>query len=539
MDFLQFLEEEEEEGSERSESSTYPETLSTADASEVAEEKREDSSDTDLSIEDAERSFTTVKGPDLYREACKLVGVIPVSYFSRNMEESVMNLNHHGLGPKGTKAIAIALVSNTTITQLELEDNWILAEGTTYLVQMLRENCYIQEMNISHNHLNKDGAEAICRMFYHNISNIRSIRLAGRFLPERQKDATERYSALRNTTFALRKISLKNPRILAGRNGTIYRIMIYPTSVPLGPVNHRYTELFNTEGELKSSQELKQEGMEMNWYSYVQIQSRYNEDRKTKGLYNKMTELDKILTGTDEKVNGTLKILSLSWNGFGNDGAFALGEALKVNITLAELDISNNHISNDGAIKLSKGLEMNGSLRILKMSQNLLTVEGAIALLMSVRKNPKSRMEEINISNVLVNEGFIRLLDHVCEVRPELDIIYGGIGGHVVRKTEHQIDAMKLIQVYLDINKLKPWDFFKSMDKYGDMKIPVAEFRRAMMLQSKIPLKRLQVVDLVRKLDPNRTGYVDYSHYRVEEPVKKPKKNGDEEEEEEDDEAEK
>lgn len=37
-------------------------------------------------------------------------------------------------------------------------------------------------------------------------------------------------------------------------------------------------------------------------------------------------------------------------------------------------------------------------------------------------------------------------------------------------------------QIYLDINKLKPWDFFKSMDKYGDMKIPVAEFRRAMML---------------------------------------------------------
>lgn len=38
------------------------------------------------------------------------------------------------------------LQSNTTITHLELEDNWILAEGTTYLVQMLRENCYIQEM---------------------------------------------------------------------------------------------------------------------------------------------------------------------------------------------------------------------------------------------------------------------------------------------------------------------------------------------------------------------------------------------------------
>jgi hypothetical protein len=39
-----------------------------------------------------------------------VVGVVPASYFIRNMEESCMNLNHHGLGPKGTKAIAIALV---------------------------------------------------------------------------------------------------------------------------------------------------------------------------------------------------------------------------------------------------------------------------------------------------------------------------------------------------------------------------------------------------------------------------------------------
>uniref|UniRef100_A0A8D2LKX3 Leucine rich repeat containing 74A n=1 Tax=Varanus komodoensis TaxID=61221 RepID=A0A8D2LKX3_VARKO len=99
-----------------------------------------------FAVTDTERSFATVKGAELYIEACKLVGVVPVSYFIRNMEEPVMNLNHHGLGPKGTKAIAIALVSNTTITHLELEDNWILGEGTTYLVQMLRENCYIQEM---------------------------------------------------------------------------------------------------------------------------------------------------------------------------------------------------------------------------------------------------------------------------------------------------------------------------------------------------------------------------------------------------------
>ena len=34
-----------------------------------------------------------------------------------------------------------------------------------------------------------------------------------------------------------------------------------------------------------------------------------------------------------------LKILDLSWNGFGNEGAQAIGEALKFNGSLQELDI--------------------------------------------------------------------------------------------------------------------------------------------------------------------------------------------------------
>lgn len=57
-------------------------------------------------------------------EACKLVGVVPVSYFIRNMEESYMNLNHHGLGPHGTKAIAIALVVSMPVEAHEAWQRW-------------------------------------------------------------------------------------------------------------------------------------------------------------------------------------------------------------------------------------------------------------------------------------------------------------------------------------------------------------------------------------------------------------------------------
>ena len=38
--------------------------------------------------------------------------------------------------------------------------------------------------------------------------------------------------------------------------------------------------------------------------------------------------------------NFTIKSLNLAWNGFGNDGALAMGEALKVNSTLKEIDLT-------------------------------------------------------------------------------------------------------------------------------------------------------------------------------------------------------
>lgn len=62
-----------------------------------------------------------------------------------------------------------------------------------------------------------------------------------------------------------------------------------------------------------------------------------------------------------------LKHLDLSWNGFGNEGALALGEALKFNTTLVHLNLNNNRITNEGVGMLSRGLEHNDTLQILQV----------------------------------------------------------------------------------------------------------------------------------------------------------------------------
>ncbi|XP_005390218.1 PREDICTED: leucine-rich repeat-containing protein 74A isoform X2 [Chinchilla lanigera] len=383
----------------------------------VKEKPTWEDSETDLEIEDTERSFTTGQR-ELYLEACKLVGVVPVSYFIRNMEEPYMNLSHHGLGPMGTKAIAIALVSNTAIIGLELEDNCIMEEGVLSLVEMLHENYYLQELNISDNDLGLEGAKIIADFLQRSISSLWKLKL----------------SAL---NVGLQSLDLS--------------------------WNH-----FHIQGAMALCSGLR--------------------------------------------TNVTLKKLNLSMNGFGNEGAQALGEVLKLNSCLTHVDVSGNDISNEGASKLSRGLEYNETLQELKLFLNPITMDGAVLLILSIKRNPKSKMEELDISNVLVTEQFTKTLDGVYAVHPQLNVLYDTVKSLSGKKQALSLRTkpMKLIQSYVDQHKIRIVDFFKSLNPTGAMEMPVGEFRRAMIQQNKVPLNRNQVGELIKKLEEPK-GMVNFS----------------------------
>lgn len=44
---------------------------------------------------------------------------------------------------QGTKALAVALVTNTSVLKLNLRDNWMEGLGGAAIAEMLKENCYI------------------------------------------------------------------------------------------------------------------------------------------------------------------------------------------------------------------------------------------------------------------------------------------------------------------------------------------------------------------------------------------------------------
>lgn len=54
-------------------------------------------------------------------------------------------------------------------------------------------------------------------------------------------------------------------------------------------------------------------------------------------------------------------------NGFGLDGARAMGHALKHNQSLEDLDLSANRIPSEGAVEIAKGLKVNEILQIIRV----------------------------------------------------------------------------------------------------------------------------------------------------------------------------
>ncbi|KAK1893883.1 Leucine-rich repeat-containing protein 74A [Dissostichus eleginoides] len=360
----------------------------------------EDEFDTDLESDEKEESNNKTSISEVYLEACRLVGVVPVSYFIRNLDSTTMTLNHHGLGPLGCKALAIALVADMNIDTLELADNHIQAEGAKYLVEMLRSNFTLQHL----------------------------------------------------TNSRIKELDLSHNEF-CGKGG-----------------EHLGQLLANNEGL---------EVLDLSW--------------------NHLRMKGAVAFCAGLKVNMMLKHLDLSWNGFGNEGALAMGEALKFNNTLVHLNLNNNRLTNEGVGMLCRGLEFNDTLRVLLLAYNSLTVEGALALVNVVKNTPRTALEEINICNVLVTETFLHLLEVTCQEHPGLDVQYGGVGGFIAKKPPKRVDPMKVIQDYLDQRKLRLWDFFRNIDKDGTMRVPVADFRKA-----------VQIEELIQRLDRDRTGMVDY-----------------------------
>ena len=240
-----------------------------------------------------------------------------------------LNLAHNNLGFAGAESLATALQTNTTLTNLDLSWNNLGPAGAELLATALKTNTTLTNLNLSRNKLGPAGAESLAKALKTNTT-LTNLDLSGNTLGPASAESLVKALKISST---LANVNLSDNN--------------------LGP-----TVAESLATALKTNTSLTNLNLSVN-------------NLGPAGAESLVTAL---------KTNTTLTNLDLSGNNLGFASAESLATALKTNTTLTNLNVSWNNLGPAGAESLVTALETNKTLTILNLSRNKLGPSGAESL---------------------------------------------------------------------------------------------------------------------------------------------------------------
>ena len=417
-----------------------------------------------------------VTGKSAYLRTCRKLGISPVTAIVDMIHTAQIALAHHGLGPQGGRALAKALVKSTTVEKLDLQENNLGDGGVDCFAKMLLENCFIKWVNLAGNMMSSNGARSMGSVLTQN-KYLQWLDLS--FNNFVDKDAKPLAEGLMNNK-SIKFFSLsQNSFCEAGGE------LIGPALAQ----NNSITEL------------------NLSW--------------------NHLRLKGAIAICKSMRENTSIEILDLSWNGFADEGAEAMGETLKKNDTLLELDLSHNRITEKGALGLAKGLQVNKTLRVLKVGFNPLGNTGAYTLMKGFIANADSALEELYLDNITVEKNFLVLLEEFMKNRPAFQITYGAsshnnsqqgslASSHGNDDSDHgkrvKNELLTALKTFLSEKRLRAVDLFNCLDKDKTQSVSPEEMFTGLK-KYKVPLTDAQLKRLIRLLDKDGDGEIDYGEF--------------------------
>jgi len=397
-------------------------------------------------------------GRTLYRRACEKLGIIPASYFLRHMIEPTVIMSHHGLGPLGIRAMALALIYNTKVTNLNIRDNGIGEEGGEIMAKLLRENYYIVELDMSENQLGQSAVVEIAETLKEN-NTLTKLGLAGNSLDDKDAEILCQALLMNNT---LTHLDLSSNKF-----------------------SNKACEFF----EKVLDENITLSELDLSW-NHIQAKGGH-------------------ILGKGLRGNVKLKSLNLAWNGLAAEGAKAIAGALLENGTLQVLDLSSNRIPDAGAFSIARCLENNSSLEVVRLAKNNLQNNGACAILNSIIKNGDSRITKVDLAGVIVKDEFHFIAEELKKLK-EIEIITDETPE--ARSKQDQPDPATLLRNYIAKEHVLVVDLFRKLDRDGSMQVSVKEFAEGLR-KSNVGLTQYEVDRMIDILDADKDGEIDYSEF--------------------------
>ncbi|KAL5008535.1 hypothetical protein ScPMuIL_014116 [Solemya velum] len=406
-------------------------------------------------------------GDKTYIDECNKTGVIPASFFVRQLKDEKCTLRYYGLGPLGAKAISVPLKSNIRINRLDLEGNWLGSRGCKFLANMFMENVYITVLYLAENKICSPGAIIMSEMLKEN-DTLTLVDLSGNDIDDKGAAAICNMLLSNRTlkTLYLRYNLFEEP------SATCFKEMLL------------HNECL--------------EELDLSW--------------------NRFRARGAVLLAEGVQGNIGLRSLNVSMNGICREGAEAMGQALKMNRSLSYLDVSHNRIPQRGALHIAEGLAVNDTLRTLKISHNPLWKNGPVDLLKALIQNESSALIEIDMENISITSEFEELVEKSESVRVKNVMFkHGGVvrDGKCLESSDvdplaaFKRDPMTKLKKYVSEAGYRIIDLFKDMDKDGNMSITRDEFLRKIKTAG-VELTEEQSDILINRLDQDGDGTIDW-----------------------------
>ena len=328
-----------------------------------------------------------------------------VEMLKENRTLQQLDVRDNSIGQGGATALAEMLKENRTLQQLDVSDNYIGQGGATALAEMLKENRTLQQLDVRYNSIGQGGATALAEMLKENRT-LQQLDVSDNYIG--QGGATALAEILKENR-TLQQMNVRYNSI--GQGGATALAEMLKENTTLQQLDVRYNSIGQGGATalaemLKENRTLQQLDVSDNYIGQggaTALAEMLKENRTLQQLdvsFNSIGQRGATALAEMLKDNRTLQQLNVGFNSIGQGGATALAEMLKENRTLQQLNVSFNSIGQGGATALAEMLKENRTLQQLDVSDNSIGQGGATALAEMLKENRTLQQLNVNLNSI-------------------------------------------------------------------------------------------------------------------------------------------
>ena len=311
------------------------------------------------------------------------------------------------------------------VNKLDISNNTICS---TVISSCIKNNKFLQDLNISENQITSDGARSIAEAIVVN-SKLQRLDISKNYI---NSEGLMCILEINNSVLQFLNITYNN--VAASECD---HILDFIETLPFPPEIHvSYNTIGLSAGNLIAVTllcSINSNGtvsdFQKDTWSFDEISSLvhraefFNNCLKNLRLHDHDRHIIRILLGKAMEINTVLDISSIKLS---DKVATAISDCLRANNILQELNLSNNEITSEGATRIADAVNVNTVLQKLDISNNWIDVKGLISLLQTTNSNSALQFLSITHNNVAqsdflqieqsVKQMFHHLHQSLCEV---------------------------------------------------------------------------------------------------------------------------